>query len=254
VGANAFAHEAGIHQDGMLKDASTYEIIRPEMVGVEESQLVLGKHSGRHAFASRLGMLGYEVAGETLDRLFGRFKSLADRKKTIDDGDLLDLVEEEVGPVRVSYSLDYVTVSCGTGVRTATVGLKDADGAEHVQAAVGSGPVEAVFRAIDAIVQVDCRLLDYQLHATTEGKNALGEAQVKIRPSDADLERAHPQLESPRVRVFHGHAASTDVLEASAMAYVAAINQLIAAAERHHAWQPQVVDGATESEKRKSVS
>jgi 2-isopropylmalate synthase len=256
VGANAFAHEAGIHQDGMLKDETTYEIIRPVDVGVEESLLVLGKHSGRHAFATRLGTLGYEVAGETLDRLFARFKGVAERKKTIHDADLLELVEGEVGPASVSYSLNHVTVSCGTGVRTATVGLRGADGADHVQAAVGSGPVEAVFRAIDAIVQVDCRLLDYQLHANSEGKNALGEAQVKIKPADEDFERAHPQLESPRTRVFHGHAASTDVLEASAMAYVAAINQLIAAAERHRAWNPELVDddATRESEKRQSVS
>jgi 2-isopropylmalate synthase len=165
---------------------------------------------------------------EALDRVFARFKTLADRKKVVTDSDLVALVTNEVGQPEATYTLVHVNVSCGTGVRTASVGLRGPNDHLQVEAAVGNGPVEAVFRAIDAIVRVDCTLVDYQLHATTEGKNALGEASVKIRGNDEGMAYDHPQHDNSRPRIFHGHGANVDILEASAQAYVSAINKLLA--------------------------
>jgi 2-isopropylmalate synthase len=242
VGANAFAHEAGIHQDGMLKDEHTYEIMVPTSVGVPASRMVLGKHSGRHAFAARLAGLGYELDDETLIEVFGRFKSLAERKKVVTDSDLISLVCDQVGKPEEFYRLGEVNLSCGTGMRTATVSVTSPDGKTEVQAAVGSGPVEAVFRAIDAVVDVKCILVDYELHAATEGKNALGEAAVKIRHADDESVRDHPQHGNRGPRVFHGHGVNQDIIEASAQAYVTAINKLLASHKRHGEGMPAIPD------------
>jgi 2-isopropylmalate synthase len=218
VGANAFSHEAGIHQDGMLKHQSTYEIMTPETVGLTQSNLVLGKHSGRHAFRVRLEELGYEFDDENeLNQLFQRFKELADRKKTVTDADIEALVADEFyGPEEV-YSLDGVQVACGQpGMSTATIKIIGPDGAAYVQAAIGTGPVDASFQAIDKIVNVPNTLVEYRVNAITEGIDALGEVTVRIR------------YEANGKRTFGGHGADTDIVVASAKAYLAALNKMLA--------------------------
>ncbi|MGD8316933.1 MAG: 2-isopropylmalate synthase [Myxococcales bacterium] len=233
VGANAFAHEAGIHQDGMLKHEQTYEIMRPETVGAGKTQLVLGKHSGRHAFANRLAELGYPVLGDGLDKAFARFKKLADKKKHITDADLVALISDELYQPTEYWKLDKIQVGCGTGMPTATVRLIGPDGQTSVAAEVGTGPVDAVYKAIQSLVKVPCTLLEYNVQSVTEGIDALGEVSVRVVPGEHDLppDRINPQHEQSRVRVFHGHGAHTDIIVASAKAYVAAINRILALRE-----------------------
>ncbi|GAB4532985.1 MAG: 2-isopropylmalate synthase [Anaerolineales bacterium] len=227
VGANAFAHEAGIHQDGMLKNHMTYEIMRPEDVGVSQSNLVLGKHSGRHALRARLADMGYDLSEEELDQAFARFKELADRKKTITDLDLEALVADEFYQPRAVYTLDGLQVTCGTiGMPTATVRLKGPDGAVLVYAAMGTGPVDATYKAIDAIVKTPCKLLEFNVHAVTEGIDALGEVTVRIQGENG-LHSMDPQSEAWVARVFGGHGADTDIIVASAKAYINALNKLM---------------------------
>jgi 2-isopropylmalate synthase len=233
VGANAFAHEAGIHQDGMLKHEETYEIMRPETVGAGKTQLVLGKHSGRHAFANRLAELGYPVSGGGLDKAFARFKKLADKKKHITDADLVALVSDELYQPTEYWRLDKIQVGCGTGMPTATVRLTGPDGATRTTAEVGTGPVDAVYKAIQTIVNEPCALLEYTVQSVTEGIDALGEVSVRVTPDDgeAQADKINPQYEHSRARVFHGHGAHTDVIVASAKAYLAAINRILAIKE-----------------------
>jgi 2-isopropylmalate synthase len=233
VGANAFAHEAGIHQDGMLKHEETYEIMRPEMVGAGKTQLVLGKHSGRHAFANRLGELGYPVAGDGLDKAFARFKKLADKKKHITDADLVALVSDELYQPKEYWRLDKIQVGCGTGMPTATVQLTGPDGKTRIAAEVGTGPVDAVYKAVQSLVHVPCTLLEYTVQSVTEGIDALGEVSVRVTPQDGETspDKINPQYEHSRARVFHGHGAHTDVIVASAKAYIAAINRILAIRE-----------------------
>ena len=227
VGANAFAHEAGIHQDGMLKHQQTYEIMRPETVGVTQSRLVMGKHSGRHALKSRLSELGYALSEPELDQAFERFKSLADKKKTITDADLDALIADEFYQPREVYALDGLQVACGTmGMPTATVRLRGPDGALHLHAAIGTGPVDAVYKAIDAIVQAPSTLLEFAVHAVTEGIDALGEVTVRVE-SKNDTRTFVSQTEADRSRTFGGHGADTDIVVASAKAYLNALNKLI---------------------------
>lgn len=229
VGANAFAHEAGIHQDGMLKNQLTYEIMTPETVGVSQSRLVLGKHSGRHALKVRLDELGYELDDAGLGQAFARFKELADKKKTITDADLEALISDEFYQPPQIYRLDGLQVACGTmGMPTATVRLEGPDGALHQVAAIGTGPVDATYKAIDALVQAPSELLEFSIHAITEGIDALGEVTVRIRPQDGDP-RFHAQIEDEHQRTFGGHGADTDIIVASAKAYLAAINKLLVA-------------------------
>ncbi|MDH3654176.1 MAG: 2-isopropylmalate synthase [Myxococcales bacterium] len=234
VGANAFAHEAGIHQDGMLKHEETYEIMRPETVGAGKTQLVLGKHSGRHAFANRLVELGYPVSGDGLDKAFARFKKLADKKKVITDADLLALVSDELYQPKEFWRLDAIQVGCGTGMPTATVKLTGPDGATQTAAEVGTGPVDAVYKAIQSLVHVPATLLEYTVQSVTEGIDALGEVSVRVAPDeqgDAEPDKINPQYAHSRARVFHGHGAHTDVIVASAKAYIAAINRILAIRE-----------------------
>jgi len=227
VGANAFAHEAGIHQDGMLKNQMTYEIMRPEDVGVSQSNLVLGKHSGRHAFRARLASMGHALSEAELDQAFARFKELADRKKTITDLDLEALVADEFYQPRPVYTLDGLQVTCGTiGMPTATVRLKGPDGAVLVYAAMGTGPVDATYKAIDALVKMPCKLLEFNVHAVTEGIDALGEVTVRVQGEDG-LHTMDAQSETVFSRVFGGHGADTDIIVASAKAYINALNKLI---------------------------
>ncbi|MFO7179385.1 MAG: 2-isopropylmalate synthase [Pseudomonadota bacterium] len=231
VGANAFAHESGIHQDGMLKHQETYEIMRPETVGASNTLLVLGKHSGRHAFAVRLRELGHALEGEALETAFKRFKALADKKKRITDADLEAIAASEGGRGREYYTLDAVQVTCGSnGMPTATVRLVGPDGQKVTHAAIGTGPVHAVFRAIDEIISAPSELLEYSINAVTEGIDALGHASVRVRATGGGGDgRINPQHGSGGSPVFHGHAADTDVVVASTKAYLAALNRLLAA-------------------------
>ncbi len=229
VGANAFAHEAGIHQDGMLKHNETYEIMRPETVGVTQTRLVLGKHSGRHALKTRLTQLGYNFNEEELDKAFERFKNLADKKKMITDADLEALVADELYQPREIFSLDGLQVACGTmGMPTATVRLKGPDGTVHVRAAIGTGPVDAVYKAIDSIVQSPNTLLEFVIHAVTEGIDALGEVTVRVESSNGQ-HTFDAQDETEHSRTFGGHGADTDIIVASAKAYLSALNKLLVA-------------------------
>jgi 2-isopropylmalate synthase len=233
VGDNAFAHEAGIHQDGVLKNQETYEIMKPETVGVAQSLLVLGKHSGRHGFASRLAELGYQLDSEALDRAFKRFKDLADRKKTITNADLVALVTSEIAQPEELYSLDGLQVACGSmGMPTATVRLIGPDGETHEQAAIGTGPVDAAFKAVDGIVGHACDLLEYTVQAVTEGIDALGEVTVAIGNGMTESSRINPQNEIAGRPIFHGHGADTDIIVASTKAYLAALNRLLAVRDR----------------------
>jgi len=229
VGANAFAHEAGIHQDGMLKNQQTYEIMRPEDVGVTQSKLVLGKHSGRHALKVRLNQLGYELADDDLQKAFKRFKDRADKKKTITDADLEALVSDEVYQPKEIFALDGLQVACGTmGMPTATVRLRGPDGNFHLNAAIGTGPVDATYKAIDAIVQVKNVLLEFAVHAITEGIDALGEVTVRIQGMNGS-HTIDAQHEIEMARTFGGHGADTDIIVSSAKADLSALNKLLVA-------------------------
>ncbi len=215
VGGNAFDHESGSHQDGMLKHQRTYEIMKPEDVGAAQTKLVLGKHSGKHAFSERLATLGVPLDGEALIRAYGRFKVLADRKRAVHDADLVALASGERAPAPDLYVLEDLQVACGTaGLATATVRLRDPEGAIRVQAAVGTGPVDATYKAIDAIVGAPVELLEFIVNGVTEGIDALGEVSVRVREGDE--------------RATHGSGADTDIVVASAKAYLAALNHVVA--------------------------
>ncbi|MHB8628035.1 MAG: 2-isopropylmalate synthase [Aggregatilineales bacterium] len=222
VGANAFAHEAGIHQDGQLKHASTYEIMQPESVGVPQSRLVLGKHSGRHAFKVRLRDLGYKLSDAEIETAFARFKDVADRKKNITDADLEALMSDQMQAPTELYKLTGLLVVSGQpGMPTATVRLIGPDGQETVHAAVGVGPVDATYRAIDAVINAPNTLLEYAVHAITEGVDALGEVTVRICTKDGEYQ------------TFGGHGADPDIIMASAKAYLAALNRMLVATGGH---------------------
>ena len=227
VGANAFAHEAGIHQDGILKNNQTYEIMRPEDVGVSQTRLVMGKHSGRHALRARLAEMGYALDDEQLNQAFARFKDLADRKKVITDADLEALIADEFYQPLSVYSLDGLQVTCGTmGMPTATVRLKGPDGTIHTAATMGTGPVDATYKAINSIVNTPNKLLEFRIHAITEGIDALGEVTVRLQGED-NTNTDDSQPEYILNRVYGGHGADTDIIVASAKAYINALNKLI---------------------------
>ncbi len=229
VGSNAFAHEAGIHQDGMLKHQSTYEIMRPEDVGVNQTNLVLGKHSGRAALRNRLAEMGHSLDDVELDKAFARFKDLADRKKVITDLDLEALIADEFYKPRDVYLLNGLQVTCGTmGMPTATVRLRGPDGVVHTHVAIGTGPVDATYKAIDQIVNVPCTLLEFNVHAITEGIDALGEVTVRVQ-SETGATTMDAQSEVEYSRVYGGHGADSDIIVASAKAYINALNKLIVA-------------------------
>ncbi|MDN5351257.1 MAG: 2-isopropylmalate synthase [Clostridiales bacterium] len=211
VGDNAFAHESGIHQHGMLAHSSTYEIMTPESVGLNMSKLVLGKHSGRHAFDDRMKQLGYDLPKERLDEVFAAFKMLADKKKSIYDKDLEALIDEQRSAGMETYHLtEFVINSGNTITSTATVKLmKEQETYEAV--AKGYGPVDAAFKAIEIVVGQKVDLEDYALEAVTEGEDAQGEATVKLKVNE---------------RVYTGYGLSTDIVEASIKAYVNAINKM----------------------------
>jgi len=212
VGANAFAHESGIHQDGMLKHAGTYEIMTPESVGLQQSKLVMGKHSGRHAFRVKLKELGYELGQNAVEDAFRRFKDLADKKKEVYDEDIVALVDDEV--VRANAAIRFVSlmVVCGSrGPQTAELEL-EVDGQLCSVKSEGDGPVDATFNAIKALVPHHARLQLYQVHAVTEGTDAQAEVTVRLEEDGKSV---------------NGQGADTDTLVASARAYVNALNKLI---------------------------
>ena len=224
VGANAFAHESGIHQDGMLKHEQTYEIMRPETVGAARTRLVLGKHSGRHALKARLVELGLcdeSLDGAALDRAFERFKKIADRKKEVSDADLEALAASE-RQAPAGFGLDELHIRCGTAEPPiAQVRLRGPDGQLHMATAEGAGPVDAAYRAIDRIVRAPSRLIEYRVHSVSAGVDALGEVSVRVAGEDAAPSRS-----------YHGHGADTDILVASVKAYLAALNGFNAASGR----------------------
>lgn len=235
VGANAFAHESGIHQDGMLKHAETYEIMEPETVGLSRSKLVLGKHSGRHALKVHLQELGYELSPEHLQKAFDRFKDIADKKKTVTNADLEALVEDQILQNDELYRLDALQVSCGTtGLPTASVRIIGPEQNRHTKVAGGTGPVDAVFKAIDQIIHVKSTLLEYNVHAVTKGIDALGEVTVRVQADNGNAKTmTDPQTSDAKFRTFGGYGADTDIIVASAKAYIAALNKLLLSTYPH---------------------
>ena len=214
VGANAFAHESGIHQDGVLKNRLTYEIIDARTVGLSDNRISLGKLSGRSAVRARLEELGYDLTREDLDEAFARFKDLADRKREITDRDLEAIVSEQVQQPEARFQLKLVQVSCGSSLRpTATVTLGDDDAGERTVSAVGTGPVDAVCRALNTLAGIPNDLIEFSVKSVTEGIDAMGEVTIRLR-RDGSL--------------YSGHAADTDVVVAAAMAFVNALNRLVA--------------------------
>ena len=218
VGENAFAHEAGIHQDGVLKERRTYEIMRPEDVGVPKSQLVLGKHSGRHALRVRARDLGFDLTDEQLDIAYTRFKDLADRKKVVYDEDIEAILETEFAQTEEVFKVDAIHISSGTqATPMATVSLLNADGAKSQDAAIGDGPVDALYNAIDRLTGVKVKLKDYRIRALTMDKDAQGEVTVAIEYKG---------------RTITARGLSTDIIQASANAYVNAVNSAVARERR----------------------
>ncbi len=216
VGSNAFAHESGIHQDGMLKDRSTYEIMRAEQIGLSASNLVLGKHSGRHALRVRLEELGYSLSPEELNRAFARFKEIADKKKEVADRDLEAIMADELRQATETYHVELMQVSCGEPlIPTATVQIRLPSGEVNTASHTGTGPVDAVFKAIDSIVGVPNRLQVYSVHSVTSGMDSLAEVTLRIEIDG---------------RTYHGRGADTDIVVASASAYMSALNRAVAAA------------------------
>lgn len=233
VGANAFAHEAGIHQDGMLKNKRTYEIMDAATVGLSESTLVLGKHSGRHAFRVRLEQMGYHVSDEQFQDAFRRFKELADKKKKVSDADLEAIIGDELFHPEEQWSLDTLQVACGSqSIPTATVRLRHSDGTVSEEVSMGAGPVDATFTAIDKIVQAPAQLLEYTVQSVTEGIDAVGDVTVIVESKDSEVEVLHPQTNKHVRRVFAGRGVDTDIIVASARAYMQALNRILAA-EKH---------------------
>jgi 2-isopropylmalate synthase len=232
VGANAFAHEAGIHQDGMLKNQLTYEIMRPETVGLHASTLVLGKHSGRHAFRVRLEDLGYDdLDKEELDQAFKRFKRLADKKKVVTDADIEAIIADEIYQPPEIWKLNHIQVSCGDhSIPTVSVSLTGPDGTTYMDAALGTGPVDAAYQAINRIIGESPKLTEFSINAVTEGLDAQAEATIRIQPDAGDHKYGlNPQTSQHYARTFSGHGASTDIVVASARAYLSALNKMLAA-------------------------
>jgi 2-isopropylmalate synthase len=213
----------------MLKHNSTYEIMRPETVGLRRSRLVLGKHSGRHALQVRLEELGFNLEQEELSDLFQSYKLLADKKKTISDADLEALVEDQVYRAEEIFSLDGLQVTCGTmGMPTATVRLRDQDGGLHVLASVGTGPVDAAYKAVDTIIQVPNTLVEFSINAVTEGIDAIGEVTVRLEPKNGSIpQRTSPQSGLTHPRSFGGYGADTDIIVACVKAYLSGLNKLL---------------------------
>ena len=217
VGANAFRHQSGLHQDGVLKDRATFEIIDAATIGAPSTSIVIGKHSGRHAFHSYIQEMGYELSEEEMARAFRRFKDLADKKKEVTQRDVESVLADELRMSDETYHLDHVQVTCGDhAIPTATVRLLAPDGEIKTDADCGTGPVDAVYRAINRIVGVPNKLIEFSVKSVTGGIDALGEVTIRIQEDG---------------RVFTGRGADTDIVVASAKAYLNALNRLIASQE-----------------------
>jgi 2-isopropylmalate synthase len=214
VGANAFAHESGIHQDGVLKNPLTYEIMDAQSIGLTDNQITLGKLSGRNAFRSRLKELGFDLSDQDLNKAFVRFKELADKKKEITDWDLESIVNDETQQPTEFFRLELAQVSCGNqACPTATITLRTPEGEELTDAATGTGPVDAIYKAINRVVQVPNQLIEFSVQSVTAGIDAIGEVTIRLKYKDA---------------IFSGRSANTDIIVASAQAYVNALNRLYA--------------------------
>jgi 2-isopropylmalate synthase len=219
VGENAFRHASGIHQDGVLKDRSTYEVMKPERVGVPGSTLVLGKLSGRAGLQSRLEDLGYTLSREDLGKVFESFKVLADKKREITDRDLEVLMDEEKREATepISYTLDHVQFTSGDhDIPTATVRLIGPDQKVVTDASTGNGPVDAVCNAIDRVIGCNCKLVDFSVQSVTEGIDSIGTVTIRIDQGG---------------KIYTGRGASTDIIVASAKAYLSAVNRMLDADE-----------------------
>ncbi len=218
VGENAFAHESGIHQDGMLKHRDTYEIMDPASVGLAKSALVLGKHSGRHAFRDRCVQLGYSITEDQVEQAFVKFKALADKKKEVFDEDIEAIIDDQLEISAGLWSLAGLQVTSGSqAIATATVTLRDSNGEQVRDASTGDGPVDAIYCAIARLTGIKVDLTDYRIRSVSKGRDAQGEAQVELEHNG---------------RKLRGRGLSTDILEASALAYLAAINRLRSMANR----------------------
>ena len=227
VGMNAFAHESGIHQDGVMKFRETYEIMSPESVGLAKNSLVLGKHSGRHAFKQRVIDLGYTLTDEQLEQSFARFKTLADKKKEVFDEDIEAIMDDQLELTQQLWTLQGVQVTSGSHtVPTATVTLRDSNGEVVTDASVGDGPVDAIYSTIQRMTGLKADLIDYRIRSISQGKEAQGEVQIELAHSD---------------RKVRGRGLSTDILEASALAYLAAINRLRNMNQRDERLHPHAV-------------
>ena len=215
VGKNAFSHESGIHQDGVIKERTTYEIMSPAMVGISKSNLVLGKLSGRHAFRQHLEDMGYNFSDEELEQAFERFKKLADKKRDITDADLEAILEDEIRHAPATYTLKYLHVSSGTTiVPTATIVLwREKEDESIEEAACGNGPVDAICKAVDKITGQNCTMTNWEVGAVTSGKDAIGDVTLRIT-SDGE-------------KIYSGRGISTDILDATALAYVNAVNKML---------------------------
>ena len=212
VGRNAFAHEAGIHQDGVIKEKSTYEIMTPETVGIKDSKLVMGKHSGRHALKRKYEELGFGLTPEALEKAYVLFKKVADRKKEVFDEDLIVIVRDGLKIFPEAYRLKYVQSTGGNQIIATAAVILEKDGELMRDSAVGDGPVDAALRAIDRITGTPGRLMDYNVHSVTRGKDAVGEVFMKVDFGNVS---------------FIGKAASTDIVDASTRAYLNAINKMV---------------------------
>jgi 2-isopropylmalate synthase len=236
VGANAFAHEAGIHQDGMLKHTRTYEIMDASTIGLSQSQLVLGKHSGRHAFRVKLEQMGYRLSDQDLAEVFKRFKDLADKKKVVTDGDLQALVGDELYQPPETWQIEDIQVQCGTrSIPTAVVRLRHLKTDQVMtEAGFGAGPVDAVYQGINRIVGAHSKLVEFVIQAIDEGLDAVGDVTIRIEAEEpvGTVERLHGGRGR---RVFSGRGVDTDIVVASARAYMQALNKLLAAQEEAEA-------------------
>ncbi len=233
VGANAFAHEAGIHQDGMLKNKRTYEIMDASTIGLNQSRLVLGKHSGRHALRRKLEEMGYHLEGAELNDIFQRFKDLADKKKTVTDADLEALVGDEIYQPQEVWELVNIQVQCGTNMLpTAVVTLHNTQtGATLVDAGIGTGPVDAVYKGINRVVGVSNNLVEFLVQAITEGFDANGDVTIRIEAPERSIGYKETAQGRQRRRLFSGRGVDTDIIVASAKAYMQALNKALAAGE-----------------------
>jgi len=224
VGANAFAHESGIHQDGVLKHRQTYEIMTPESIGLDSNRMVLGRHSGRHGFKARLEQLGHKLDKDALERAYERFLVIADKKKEVFDEDLAAIVGDEFHDVPEVYKLDYMHCVSGSKILPSATVRVIVDGVVHQESEWGDGPVDAVYRAISKLVDMPVTLADYSIRAVTAGTDAIGEVTLRVRDNG---------------HTVTGRGASTDIVEASARAYIDALNKLVA-------WRKRTEDQGTQ--------